>query len=504
MEIERARLGVEVRVEFEQRFVDGAEFLGSQMGVVDDGAAAFDFDDGQSANGGEEVGVGDVGGGRGPHARQIGTGGIRPQIGPKRGNGEGGDAAFLTQAAHDELEPAPEIGVLGAAQLLGKVPQSLGAVVLLKAGACLAALTFGVVGFVALEFGQQKQITILGHEEEEQSIHNAQELAVVLLAIELAVAEGTAEAMIRRMGEETLAESADRFLDATTKLVKGTDALFAGDLGPLLQPTGGGLLALEARLMAEQPQHAEVGEGIALHHGFDVELDVGLAGEALVVTQQPQAQAVGDDSPEVFLGAVEEFLNEGVGGGLGRAGNAGCAAIDQDLVTDQVNGQMIVEMGDGVFAAIDLAGLALGRHAPKAKFLEERIQPTFAGERRAGSIQIAGFFAGLLEPAPGHENLLPGALDDLVEFLPRQEVIGVGGEPVEVLPLGNTLQQLRGQDRAFGADGGEEGTGGGAHGLLGVPRSELGEVVSVLRLPTVGYSPSPNRRRIDGNPLPLE
>src|SRR5690606_35442386 len=104
--------------------------------------------------------------------------------------------------------------------------------------------------------------------------------------------------------------------------------------------------------------------------------------------------------------------------------------------------------------------------AAKTEFLKEGIEPAFAGERGTRGVKITGLLAGVVEPTPRDEHLLPRALDDLVQLLSREEVIGVGGEPVEILPLGNTLQQLRRQNRAFAADGGEEGTGGGALGVV--------------------------------------
>jgi hypothetical protein len=54
--------GVDLGVEFEELFVDAAEFFAAEVLVVD-GAAAFLVDDvGEAANGGEEGRVGDGGG----------------------------------------------------------------------------------------------------------------------------------------------------------------------------------------------------------------------------------------------------------------------------------------------------------------------------------------------------------------------------------------------------------------------------------------------------------
>ena len=63
-----------------------------------------------------------------------------------------------------------------------------------------------------------------------------------------------------------------------------------GGLRPLLEPALLGLFGLDPGLVADQPQEREVGVDLAAEHGFEVELDVCLAGEADVVAQQPQGR----------------------------------------------------------------------------------------------------------------------------------------------------------------------------------------------------------------------
>jgi hypothetical protein len=53
-----------------------------------------------------------------------------------------------------------------------------------------------------------------------------------------------------------------------------------------------GALGFKAGLVQKQPEQDEVRVGFARHHRFEVELDVGLTGQADVIAQQPQAEAV--------------------------------------------------------------------------------------------------------------------------------------------------------------------------------------------------------------------
>ena len=55
--------------------------------------------------------------------------------------------------------------------------------------------------------------------------------------------------------------------------------------------------AIIPRLVAQQPEQREVGVHLAIEHRLQVELDVGLAGQANVVAQDAQLQAVADETP---------------------------------------------------------------------------------------------------------------------------------------------------------------------------------------------------------------
>jgi hypothetical protein len=47
-----------------------------------------------------------------------------------------------------------------------------------------------------------------------------------------------------------------------------------------------------------------------------------LAGEGAEVAEDSEGEAVGDEAPEVGVGAVEEILKEAVRGGAGGSGDA--------------------------------------------------------------------------------------------------------------------------------------------------------------------------------------
>ena len=71
---------------------------------------------------------------------------------------------------------------------------------------------------------------------------------------------------------------------------------------------------LDAGLVEQQVEQGELGEELAVEHRLEVELDVGLAGEGGGVAQQPQDPAVGQDRPQVLVGAVEQLLHHRVRG----------------------------------------------------------------------------------------------------------------------------------------------------------------------------------------------
>lgn len=219
----------------------------------------------------------------------------------------------------------------------------------------------------------------------------------------------------------------------------------------------------------EQP---EVGVALVVEDVVEVELDVGLFGQAGGVPEQPQGVAVGDDSPEVAAAAVEVALQHG----LGCAGrHAKSAAIEADTAADEVqrhdhrgfggSGWPREAVGDrevhrlGLAEArrqVDPAGQGL--RAAEAQFVEQGQQPLVAGQRRG---RVAGGQAreGHLPGAVGAERGVPGAGDGGADRHAGGELVvrcALAGHP----QVDGAGQGLARQDGADGGDGAERGEGG--------------------------------------------
>jgi hypothetical protein len=113
-----------------------------------------------------ELGVGEVGGGAGA-----------PQEGAEGGQAELGAAGV--ELAEDEVEAVPEVAVGAATAALGEPAQAGG-----RVEASVAGVGVGGGG------GVEEQAAVLGDEQEDQAVREAQELAVVVLGGELAGAQG--------------------------------------------------------------------------------------------------------------------------------------------------------------------------------------------------------------------------------------------------------------------------------------------------------------------------
>ena len=79
---------------------------------------------------------------------------------------------------------------------------------------------------------------VLGHEQEDQAIDDAQELAVEVGRRHLPGAQGVAQGGVLRVAGEAFAQDLQRLLDAAAQIAQGAGALLLGELGPLLQPAG--------------------------------------------------------------------------------------------------------------------------------------------------------------------------------------------------------------------------------------------------------------------------
>jgi len=271
------------------------------------------------------------------------------------------------------------------------------------------------------------------------------------------------EARIGGVGEETGAQRTDGFLHAFAQALKGARALLAGLLGPLLQPTQGGTLALDPGLMAQEPEQAKVRVQLAVHHGGEVELHVGLTGKTDVVSENPQLEPVGDEGPEVVVGAVEELLHQSVGAGLGGADLTGSTLIQLETGADEVDRGMAPEVRDRIALAVDFEG-GVALQAPVAQLVEQREQPAVA-RQAGGRVSLRKALQLFAEARPQRREPVPGAVGGLVDALALRQVVLLGADAGQLcIEVRNAGDKLRGQEQAFGFDRGEGLVGSGHRG----------------------------------------
>ncbi len=135
--------------------------------------------------------------------------------------------------------------------------------------------------------GREEQVAFLRNKQKEQPVNHAEELAVVPGLVEITRGELRAQCLVFRMVEESLPQCADRLLDTEAEVAQRTRPPNERGLVPFLQEaTRRVCRALrQAGPVRHHPEEREVGEDTALHHSFEVELQIGGTREAGVVTQ---------------------------------------------------------------------------------------------------------------------------------------------------------------------------------------------------------------------------
>src|SRR5581483_4612118 len=152
------------------------------------------------------------------------------------------------------------------------------------------------------------------------------------------------------MSDETAAQLADGHFNMAAQIFQGARASGMGLLRPLFQPAIGGTLALDPRLMAEEPEKGKVGIGFVLKHLLQVEFDIGLTGQALSIPQKTQNQSVGDDTPEMFWRVIQQFLYKAMRTGLPLSPVPSHTMIQAGSIADQMDGDTLLSMGDCITA----------------------------------------------------------------------------------------------------------------------------------------------------------
>ena len=192
-----------------------------------------------------------------------------------------------------------------------------------------------------------QEVAVLDREQEQAAIDEAEELLVQVHRLQAAVLEPPAQRVVGRVGDEAVAERDERLGHALSQLAAGALAGLVRLAPPALEDAGGGAASvtrLEAGAVGEQPEGGEVRENLVLEGALEVELDPGRAGEARVVAQDAQGQAVGDEAPKRVVRGVQVLLDKAPG----RAAPALLAALRTGLVEVEAGRQQ--DQRHGAFA----------------------------------------------------------------------------------------------------------------------------------------------------------
>ena len=188
---ELATVAGELGDQFEETFVDAAEFLGAHIAPVDPGKGAVVAEPGELEKGKEQGAILELGGVE-----------IRALMGSKE-TGEGGqaEAGFaLGEAAQDDLERLPEIreAIVGAA-LQGTLAEAAeGVAIGVESERRMAngerwvirpGSPFAIRGSL-FAFPGMQQTALLNREQEDQPIHEPEELGEIVAVAERALAQG--------------------------------------------------------------------------------------------------------------------------------------------------------------------------------------------------------------------------------------------------------------------------------------------------------------------------
>ncbi|MCL6649686.1 MAG: hypothetical protein K6U89_15295 [Chloroflexi bacterium] len=318
--------------------------------------------------------------------------------------------AFVGECLPQHPEAAPDIVVLGiGTAAIEQPPQPHHAVVL------------------PVERLGTDQASILGDQEEQEPVHQAQELPVEFLRGERRVASGErcifvaahcsvltagysrSQIAVLRMGEKAVGEALDAFLDPVPQPLAHPPALFHRVLVVLLEQ---GILrvlgrARQAASVQEPVEDGEVGEPLLLEDLPEVELDIGLAAHVGAVAQEAEGKPIGDEAPEL-LAAVQVLLDQGMGreprpprGGQASQLLPGAHDVHRWRVL-----RFPGPMGNGEGEAIHLVGARVVAKLV-AQETQERDHPGIArdGSRRVGVRQA-------LQPALEHLPLGAGIRED--------------------------------------------------------------------------------------------
>ncbi len=359
----------------------------------------------------------------------------------------------------------------------------------------------------------EQGVAVLGDEEEQQPVDQAQQRPVVVVPAHLAGGQPVAQPGVGRVLQEAGAQLLQRPGHPVAQRVQGAGALLHGEAAPPLQPAAGRARrtvlphwpVLQPRLMEQGVQQDEVGVQLPVEDGLQVELDVGRADQRGGVAQDAQQPPVGEHPPQVVVAAVEALLQHRLGRGPGRAGRARGTPVQVDPPAEQVDRDALPQVADrvGPVPGGDPAG---GGQPAVAEFAEQQLQPPFPGER-GGPVGLGQLLQLVAEGAVRAEQVGPGAAGGVAEPLAGGEVVvgrGVAGQGG--VPGGDAGEQVGGEQPADDPDGGEPGAwGGGGGGHLDLARMRrpsgrggMGLITSIFESFFESFLDQPEDLGVDG------
>ncbi|CAB4881826.1 unannotated protein [freshwater metagenome] len=356
-------------------------------------------------------------------------------------------AALIAEPGDDKLQALPEVGMAGTAALACEGAQTAGREVV------AIALERDLIGRRILE-----QAPVLGDEQEEQTVDEAKQRAVIVLEPQLTIRDAHAEVIARAL-QEPGAQGLDGILHAVSEQAKRAGARLGSTRAPPLEPAIGRHSPLghfDPRLMKHHEHQGEVAEHLAVEHALEIELDVRLSGQAGGVAQEPQGAAVAEHCPEVVMVAVEELLEHRLRCAIGRAGHALRPAVELDTPPEQVEGCCAPQVGDRKRLVVGVQPACRRLLQPAiAELLEQDGQPSLPRHAHCW-IALGQFRESLPVGRPRSEEVAPRPVRSLLRRLARGQVVVAWCQPAQILIAAEDApQQVRWQQPADDSDAGE-------------------------------------------------
>ena len=297
------------------------------------------------------------------------------------------------------------------------------------------------------------QAAIFGHHQEQQTIDQLEQLAVIAERRQFVARQLLAQRGIGRVLKQAVAKRAQRGFHTVAQLLAHAPAGFDRLLVVFFEQAACrvGAVVRQARPVQQAVHQRKLAELLALEHRPQIELDVGRAGETRRIAQQAQPLAVRHDAPQM-LGAVEVFLQQRVRRQARAAGwrariQAGANALD-------MHGRRVVVLSGAVRnrvgARFNLIG-ALVERKLVAQHIKQRQHPAVARDGGGGVARAQVVDIGF-EQEPMAARSLPRRRDPVAQVAPALQPKIFGTLTGQLLG-GNRIENVGGQQAALGGDG---------------------------------------------------